>query len=671
MKGLYRSLARTGIQNNRETAAPFTLATMGMIALFFILVALKTRSEWDTIYGMDKVQDLLTICIGAVGLFSVVFVFYVGNHMMKSRAGEFALYNVLGLEKKHLRKVLFWERLWLGGISLGGGLLLGALLFKLAEEGLFRIVGTSAEVGFLPPLPAFFATTVFFGSVLFLLFLDGVRRIHTTSPIRQLRESKIAERAPKVRWLFAFLSLLTLGGGYALALSSENPLDALKQFTFGVLLVAVGTYFGFIALTVMILKLLQRRRGYYYRTRNFTAVSGLLYRMKANAVGLASICLLSTAVIVLLSMAVSLLAGQEEALRARFPRGVVVEAETLDEQRIQAYRETVDALLAERDLTEEAGGEIAYASVSAWVQDGTIRTEFHSDQSGLPAPKRYQVRFVAQQEINPYLKHPVSLAEGEAAVFLTDVFADKEKLTFKDNVYTLRANEAPLAFQEGSPIMDMLKVYAGGDPIFIVLADREEVHRLHAQYSQDQSELGEAALEAVYWRAFDVSADRETEMAFGAELRTRLAEEEGVHMEVREAERQLVAAVYGGIFFSGAFLGIVFLLATAMIIYYKQLTEGYADRSRFAVLRKVGMTKAEVRDSIRTQVRVVFFLPLMVAAVHMAFAFPVLNQLLRLFNLANTRLFLVSVVGVYLCFALFYFATYAWTSRVYYRVVTQ
>lgn len=345
-KGLYGKLALMGMKKNKESYLPFILASMCIIALFYINLVLTRSEELKSLGGMNHLQPILGMGLIITGVFSVIFLFYTNNFLMKRRRQEFALYNVLGMEKRHLSKVLFWENFYLAAITILAGLFFGAVFYKLVEGFLFKVIEINLEGSYLPLPLNLLITAALFLFIYGLIYLNSLWQLRKATPSELFREARAADAVPKVNWLVALLGAVCLGGGYYLALTVPSPLQALQKFTFAVFLVMVGTYFGFMALSLLVLKVLQNKKNYYYKTKNFTAVSGLIFRMKQNAMGLANICILSTAVLVVLSSATALHLGIEESIQNAYPREVILTGEDFSEEIIAKEKEKVQAALA-------------------------------------------------------------------------------------------------------------------------------------------------------------------------------------------------------------------------------------------------------------------------------------------------------------------------------------
>lgn len=654
-KGLYLRLALMNFRKNKASYLPFSLTVIGIVALFYMVFTMARSEVLKGLYGMTQVQTVLAMGWGIVGVFSVIFLYYTNNFLMKRRKKEFALYSVLGMEKKHLRRILGWEMILLGSTNIIAGLAVGVLFYKLAEGFFLRSVGIATETGFILSFEDLIATAVRYLAIFVLLYLDGVRQIQVSSPISLMQEAKAGDAVPKVNAFTALLGMGCLGIGYYMALTVGSPIEAMGKFFIAVILVMAGTYFSFMAVSILVLKWLQRNKAYYYRTKHFTAISGLVYRMKQNAMGLGTICILSTAVLILLSSVFALFLGMEDIEHSRFPSDVAIFSTVENEVQNAEIAERIDGIVANYPTSEVKKARVLQPI--AYREEGKLvfgRAKPEVDYENIVVFYLYP-----QEDINPYLEEPLQLAEGQMAVFAADDKAIGKGLDIGSFHY-----EVVSSHQTFPLVKDYESVLSR--PIYGVVPK-----------AADLFTLGKA-LEASYRAGmpvrlrehFDFNGSAGDKSELSHRLNEELKELPGVATEFREIERQGMRQLYGGIFFTGLFLGLVFIIATALIIYYKQLTEGYEDQRNFGIMLKVGMTKSEVKQSIHAQIMTVFFLPLIMAGIHIAFAFPIVDKLLKLTYMTNSKLLLMGGGVVYIVFAVFYFLVYTWTSRTYYRLVT-
>lgn len=659
MKSIYRKLAVLTLRKHRENYLPFLLTTIGITAMQLIISSLYRSPDLASLPGMRNMQSILEMAVALNGFFAAIFIFYTNNFLMKRRKGEFALYNMLGMEKRHLIRILAWESLFTGAAGIFGGLFFGSLLYKLTESLFFRIIRLELKGSYLPPIESILRTALLFLLIFLLNFLSNLIQIWMTRPAEMMRQSKAGEKPPKVNFLYAILGISCLGLGYGLALRSGSPLRAFVLFFIAVLFVILGTYFSFQAVSILILRLLQKNKRYYYRTAHFTSVSGLVFRMRQNAVGLANICLLSTVVLVMLSSAVALHFGAEDILRHRYPRNILISSEEANPSEVRKVQEAVDKTSADLQLSPQNILRFRHLDlVSKPEQDqGILRLPISDSPNKILMEKGYMsFLFLPLEDVQDSFAGGISLKEGQAYIFLPKAHLSAEKLQVGEKIYEVAGIES------GSRSAEFLMEDIV-DNAYVVLPDIKDVEAI----SKDL--FGEERI--AYLNAFDLEADRKAQLAYYENLSLLLKETASASAEGAESARFDFHIFYGGIFFCGIFLGLVFLVAVVLIIYYKQLIEGYEDRRRYEIMRKVGMNETEVKRSIRAQVLTVFFLPLIMAGIHLAFAFPILSNLLTLFNMNNLPLFLKTTGGVYLVFTMVYLLVYSLTSKTYYRIVSR
>lgn len=655
LKSLYRKLALVTLRNHKENYLPFIFSSIGITAMHLILYALYKSPELSVLSGMATMQSILEMAVYINGFFALVFIFYTNNFLMKRRKREFALYNMLGMEKRHLIKILAWETLIIGCLGISFGVFFGSLLYKLAESLFLKIIQFPLSESYLPAFSAIIHTVALFGIIFMLNFIGSLLQLYFTRPAEMMRQSKAGEKPPRINWFYSLSGIVCLALGYYLAIKSESPIRAIPQFFVAVMLVVIGTYFNFQSVSILVLKLLQKSKGYYYQTRHFTSVSGLIFRIRQNAMGLANICLLSSVVLVMISSAVALHFGAEDIIRHRYPRNVLINMSQANLEQIVRIREvmaqTSDKLKI-RTHQELSFRHLDLVSKMQIQEDKLLVKE--ADPSKVFTEDGYlQFLFIPLEDVKDSLAKGIQLREDEVYIFLPKAKLEAKKLVLGDREYKITGISSKSAHQEF--LMEDIILNA-----YVVLPNLHAVEMISEYLFKEQK--------IAYLSSFDLEADRQGQLNYYEQLKTKLSGED-IQVEGAEAARIDFHIVYGGIFFTGVFLGLVFLVAVVLIIYYKQLIEGYEDRKRYEIMQKVGMSDQEVKQSIRSQVLIVFFMPLIMAGIHLCFAFPILSNLLILFNMNNTRLFLINVLCVYFAFAAVYLLVYTLTSKVYYGLV--
>jgi putative ABC transport system permease protein len=653
----YLKLAVNNLKKNAQTYIPYLLTCICTIMMFYNMRFLVVAKDIGTLSDSQSLRAVLAFAAGVIAIFSVIFLFYTNSFLIKRRKKEFGLFNILGMEKKHIAKIMFWESLFTAVASIGVGLAAGILLSKLMILLLFKIISFKVTFGFEIPIAAVIYTMILFGGIFVLNLIYNVLQVYRSKPIELLQGGNVGEKEPKANWLMAIIGVVTLGIGYYIALTTESPLAALSLFFVAVALVMIGTYCLFTAGSIALLKLLRRNKRYYYQLKHFVPVSGMIYRMKQNAAGLANICILSTAVIVMLTTTVSMYVGIEDVLRTRYPRNVIVSAHNVsDEQAIK-----LDAVVEKQAL--EAGlipkDVIRYRSMSfVTQQNGASFIVSHS--GNFAASNLAMVICLTTDEYNRMENKSVSLDSGE--VLLYTLRGDLPGDTINFNGFELSIKDRLSSLETEGKMSALL-----ANSYYLIVDDLDTIKQIYNSISGSQGDMGELS----YYYAFDVDSDKDTQVSHVNNLQKAVKELniEG-YVEGAESEREVFYSLYGGLLFIGIFLGLLFIMATVLIIYYKQVAEGYDDRQRFEIMQKVGMSRAEVKQAIKSQVLTVFFLPLVTAVIHIAFAFKVITKMLEVLNLTNVQLYAGCTVATILVFAFFYVIVYGLTARTYYRIVS-
>lgn len=670
--GLYTKLAWTGIQKNRKLYLPYMLTCIGMVMMCYIVSFLKYSPVFGSLPGGDTVQAFLNMGFGVMCVFSLLFLFYTNSFLIRRRKKEFGLYNILGMGKKNLALVLGIETLLIALITLAAGLFCGILFSKLAELGIVKILGGTADFSFHIDLQSIRDTLLLFVVIYTLLYLNTLRQLHLTNPIELLHSENAGEKPPKGNALVALFGAVLLIAAYVLAVSIEDPIAAMIWFFVAVIMVILATYLLFISGSVTICRLLQKNKKYYYKTNHFISVSSMRYRMKRNGAGLASICILCTMVLVMVSSTVCLYIGKEDSLRMRFPRNynLNVSVESLDMLHGEPVRQSLDAL---NSICENHGyaptNVLSYptAAFAGLIQNDRILLEVPESVNQLmDIENLWQFFIISLEDYNRLMGASETLAEDEVMVYVTkDQTYDAPTLTIGTGE-PLQVKKQAESFVDNG--VDAMQVIAS---LYIIVPDFDAAV---TAFSEQQTP---AELNYIY--AFDLSCSDDAQIALQQEMDAALSEIEtqagegsgfSLLLEGVASERSFFYGMYGGLFFLGILLGIVFIFAAVLIIYYKQVSEGYEDQSRFEIMQKVGMTGREIRRSINSQVLTVFFLPLIMAGVHLGFAFPLIRKLLLIFSLTNFKLLILVTVCCYLIFALFYVLVYRATSRAYYSIVS-
>lgn len=652
-KGFYIRLALNNIKKNSKAYIPYMLTCIGTIIMFYNMVYLVVVKDMGYVGGSGSLRQMLFLGAIIIGIFSLIFLFYTNSFLIKQRKKEFGLFNILGMEKRHIAKVMLFETLLIAAISLIAGLLGGILLSKLMGLLLLRILNFHVVFGFEIPLIAIVASLALFGGIFLLNLIFNIFQVHLSKPIELLKGSNVGEREPKTKWFSAAFGILSLSIGYYLALTPDNAIAAMNVFFVAVMFVMMGTHSLFKAGSVALLKSLRNNKNYYYKTNNFISTSGMIYRMKQNAAGLANICILSTAVIITLSTTVSLYVGIEDVLRTRYPRNIIVTSEASDEM-----AERIDRIIEEQQVGYSVENKIKYRTMGfLTIQDGS--SFIKANDVNFSSSNIAMLEVVTVDDYNRMENKSVSLGEGEALIYTLRGDIPEDKIIL--NNFQLVIKERLSSFvNEGEIAALLTKSY------YVVVDDFSTIQKIYTSL-EGNMEIPELS----YFYGFDVIGDANTQIEIEKSLQNAFINEEiSVGVESAEANRAEFYSLYGGLFFLGLFIGLLFIMATVLIIYYKQIAEGFDDKSRFEIMQKVGLSHKEIKESIRSQVLTVFFLPLVTAIIHIAFAFRVITQMLAVFNLTNISLFAICIAITILVFVVFYIIIYSLTAKTYYKIVS-
>ena len=664
MKALfYPRLAWTGIKNNRRLYLPYILTCIGMVAMFYIMLSLSTAEFLDKMRGGTTLGTVLGLGAGVIGFFAVLFLFYTNSFLIRRRKKEFGLYNILGMGKRNIARVLFSETLILAAVSLVFGLILGAALSKLAELGLAYFVESDAGYDFTVYPTAMGYTVLLFICIFLLLFFKSVGQVSLSNPVELLHSESVGEKPPKANWVFGVLGIVILAAAYYISVTIEQPVAALGWFFIAVLMVIAATYLLFIAGSVLLCRILQKNKRYYYKPNHFVSVSSMAYRMKRNGAGLASVCILITMVLVMIASTSCLYFGKNDVLRSQYPHdfNVTVDFDTLDE----VTQENVDKTKAAIDAFMDKNGGISFGicgksdRVTGELRDGVF---YMGDDVYDPEYSTF-LYLIDLADYNRNTGSSYRLNDGEALVFASSRTYDHDTIRIEGGrEYKVVKSEGTIDFIRDT---DML----GFSAVYIVVPDFYSSAEDLLQATEKQG----VSQPWLQWRyQFDSPADYLTQLEIEEGIWDVIAQAHsgGYGLSSLAGARDDFYGSFGGLFFLGIMLSIVFIIAAVLIIYYKQVSEGYEDQSRFEIMQKVGMTKKDIRKSINSQMLTVFFLPLLFAIVHLGFAFPMINKLLLLFGLDNLGLLLLTAAISALVFALFYIIVYRVTSNAYYSIVS-
>ena len=668
-KGIFSRLAKQNIRNNKSTYIPYMITCIFCIAMIYMMEFLRDCPTLDqAVRQADEVRMIVFTGEIVVEIFCIIFLIYSNSFLMKRRQKEIGLYNILGLERNHIGIVMFLETIITSIGSLAGGIAAGIIGSKLALLLLLKLLHIPSVLGFYISVKGIFTCLFMFGIVFLMILFLNLAKIHLSRPVELLRGNNIGEKEPAAKWLMALIGFICLGAGYYLAVTTESPIKAITIFLLAVILVMAGTYLLFTAGSIVILKFLRRRKSFYYRTGNFISISGMLYRMKQNAIGLASICILSTGVLLMISMTVSIYFGMNDIMLNRYPYDVDMSVTSISEDECQTAIEAFEKAIADNKVPVEKSVEEIYLDIVCSKNGDQIlikptNTIRNSDSVLV-------LSLLNQSEYERLTGISANLNDGEIFAWYPSA-VQKDSVTVDEKEFTVKKwmDKNPLTCGED----------AVSDNAVLVVTDEDfkkfDEMRTEMYKGVSSAPAGE---DLTLHLGLDITGSETEKIEFGTPVMETvkdlkksggLSENAWIISGIRQQEYESYYADNGSLLFIGIFLGSLFLMGTAMIIYYKQISEGYEDQKRFEIMQKVGLSRREVRSSVRRQILMVFFLPLLMAMLHITMAFPMIRRMLLLFGMTNTKLFIGCTAGTVLIFAVVYGLIYLMTARSYYHIV--
>ena len=665
---LYPKLAINGIRKNRRIYLPYILTCAGMIMMYYITSFLSLSTFIKEIHGGDTMHILLILGCGVMVVFSAIFLFYTNSFIIRRRKTEFGLYNILGMDKGNISCILLWETLIIYVLSLAAGISCGILFSKLAELVLSRMLGGGASYTFNAEPKSIIHAAVYYAVIFLLILINSLRQIHLSNPIELMKSENSGEKPPKANYVIALLGVVILGIAYYMAVAIKEPLQAILAFFVAVLMVIIATYLLFVAGSVAFCKVLQKNKKYYYKTNHFISVSQMAYRMKRNGAGLASICILSTMVLVTLSSTVCLYIGEEDMLRNRYPRNIIMDTYSADENIVSLTHSAADTALKKFGETPKNILNYKFLDISGCFEGDTVILD-PNRRNALTSTDIRQIIMIPVDDYNRIMNKNEVLSDGEVIVYSAKGKYDYDTITL-DGFGAFKIISHADSFVENGEAAAQIN-----SSLYIFVKDLSVIREI---YDMQLDIYNDAHSYMHDYYGFDLNCDEDKQSEIGKYLFDCIAsvkaehpdEWAGVALDCAANDRADFYALYGGLFFLGILFGTVFIAAAVLIMYYKQISEGFEDKSKFGILQKVGMTKSEIRKSINSQVLTVFFAPLAAAGVHMAFAFGIVSRLLLLFGLTDTKLFAMVTLCCFVIFGILYTAVYMVTSSSYYKIVS-
>lgn len=688
-KGFYPKLAFDGIRKNKKMYLPYILTSIGMVMMYYIIIFLQFSQSIKDAVQSSTITQILGLGSWVIAIFSCIFLFYTNSFLIKRRKKEFGLYNILGMDKHNLGIILFWETLIIAAISLVVGLAAGIAFSKLAELIFLNLLKSDVTFDLTVSSQGIGLCAIIFTVINILLFFNSLRQVRSSSAISLVKSEQTGEKPPKGNWIFGILGVLLLGGAYYISLSIKEPLQALTLFFVAVIMVIIGTYLVMISGSVLFCRLLQKNKKYYYKPNHFVSVSSMVYRMKRNGAGLASICILATMVLVMISSTTSLYFGEEDALAICYPREINIDISTLDtDLEKNGQMDNIISDIKNICKNHDVKGTDAYTYLNGMISgmitdDGKVETDINridnfSNIALGDFSSVYSFIFIPVDDYNKIMGTSYTLKDDEAIIYNY-----RNASRYKNNVISFNRGQSFKIVKETDEfVIDTNAAISVTPSMALIVNDIGNATKGLTYNATTAQKIENTGISFHRYYCFDtgVSPQHQIELSkdianyldgniekYRADTSSRMFRSS---VESKEQNRLDFFGLYGGLFGLGIILSIVFIFAAVLIIYYKQISEGYEDQSRFDIMQKVGMTKKEIRKSINSQLLTVFFLPLIFAGMHLAFAAPIIKKLLLLFNLTNLNLFIVTILISFAAFALFYMIVYKITSSAYYKIVS-
>lgn len=667
--GFYPKLAWDGIRKNSRLYLPYILTCVGMVMMCYIVFFLTDASAIQQLPGGSTISAMLDFGGMVLAFFAALFLFYTNSFLIRRRKREFGLYNILGMGKWSIGRILFWETVIIAAISLLLGIFAGVLLSKLFELGLVNMMGGVAGYAFSISANGICRAVLIFGVIFSLLFLNGLRQVSLSNAVTLLRSENAGEKPPKANWLLGLAGVVLLALAYYMAVTIEDPIMAIPAFFIAVAMVIAATYLLFITGSVVLCRLLQKNKSYYYKANHFVSISSMAYRMKRNGAGLASICILLTMVLVALSSTAALFIGTEDSLISRYPREITMQfilrdAESADAETIEKFRGKTAEILNENSAAAANVYDYRAADTYGFLADNAFVTDEETMHAlGLNSlSEATLLYFVPVSDYNRIMGENETLEADEVLIF-------PFRTTYSSQTFQVAGGQTYRVRKLVDSWIGDGDSAASITPTLVIFVP--ELEAAVAPLSADPP--------TYRWRyGFDLGLPDEEQIRIFLQLHNTdwslVSKLPGAvlhsRVESRAYNRDDFYGTYGGLFYLGIILSIVFLAAAVLIIYYKQISEGYEDQGRFEIMQKVGMTGRDIRKSINSQMLTVFFLPLVTAGLHLCFAFPLVRKLLYLFNLMNTGILIATTVVCFILFGVFYALVYKLTSNAYFSIVS-
>ena len=673
MSFFYSKFALNNLVKNKKFIIPYVLSAIFTIMSFYILSSLAFGDNLNKLpNGIEATKQVLSFGIIVIALFSVIFLFYTYSFLVKRRVKEFGLYSVLGMTKKQIAKILVLETIFIAVTTIVLGIGLGIIFDKLMLLVLLKLFSAGVSFGFsITPIAIVFSVLLF-GGIYFLLLLYTVIKIARLRIVALLKDENKGEKEPKSRWILAIIGLALIGYGYYTAQTVQNPIKAIVVFFYAVVAVIIGTYLVFMAVSITVLKIMKNNKNFYYKPKNFISVSGLLYRMKRNAVGLANICILSTMVLVTMGSTSALYAGMEKSYNERFPRQIMIDDYNSTSDKLKEIEN--NAKTAAKEAGTEVEDMVSYNSVP--IVGRLVEDKFNFESNiGIDLSNVKMIVVLELKDYNKTANKNITLESNEILLHI-----DKKgnynhnNISLNGSEYKIKEKLSEFPGAIGSAAANIIDTY------YVVVKDNKEAEKIAAQLAARMEELSKedaksrgiittGAPTVQNYVAFNIKDT--TKEAKVIENFKKLKKEGSVNIAGKDENKLTFRGVFASFLFIGVFISLIFVTSQVVIMYYKQISEGYEDKGNFEIMRKVGITDKQIKQSIRSQVLLIFFSPLIIATLHTIVAYPFIEKILRLFLITDNSIFLQALAVTIVVFAIFYLIVYAITSKIYYRIIKE
>lgn len=659
----YPKLAYQGIKKNKQLYIPYILSCIGMVTIYYIFHFLSLSPLVSSLKSGANIALIMSLGKFVMAVFALLFLFYTNSFLVRRRYKEFGLYNILGMDKHSISKVVFFESLIVSVISIVSGVLLGIVFSKLCELGLINAIHTQVNYDLSIRFDAVLYTVLIFAFIFLLLMLKSIISVRKCKPLELLKSEKAGEKAPKANWFLAIIGVILLASAYYISVSIKSPLTAILLFFVAVVMVIVATYMLFMSGSVALCKILQKNKKYYYKKQHFVSVSSMAYRMKRNGAGLASICILATMVLVMISSTSSLYFGANDTLKSRYPQQCRIQVNTqgidnLNNDNITSVNNVFQKVFSEYNCTPKNVAEFSFAMISGVVDNNKVIIDADNFEGISNYENLRMLYFYSEKEFNRLTNSNISLKNNEAYLYTDNCEYNEDNISFGELKLNVIKQSEKFPFSSYT-----------GPTITFVVSDFSVLKPLDNMCDFS----GDRVLQTWYYYGFDTDLEDEKTIDLMNSMSTAIEKNISMPFAVSSlpGDKEDFFTTFGGLFFLGIMLSVVFIFAAAMIIYYKQVSEGFEDKARFEIMQNVGMTKSDIKKSINSQVLTVFFAPLLFALLHLAFAFPLIWKLLQLFGLSNLTFTILITLAAFLIFAAFYAIIYKLTARAYYKIVSK